>query len=326
MTAMVPGYRLIDADVFRRRIAQAREILTECVLCPRACRVNRCAGEPGACGAGAALEVAHWQVHYGEEPPLSDNGGAGAVFFSHCNLHCVYCQNHQISQQPGIQHPISTAELSRIMISLQEQGAQNIDLVSPSHFLPQILSALFEARQQGLRLPIVYNTNGYESEPALALLDGLVDIYLPDFKYGNDADALRYSQAPDYVAAASRALRQMHAQVGDFVEDEQGRACRGLLVRHLVLPQGHAASKTVLDILKKNVGTGIGLSVMSQYAPCYRASRYPELNRPLTPREYDECTEYVQALGFTRCWIQELESNNVYFPDFSGKDVFKDNR
>ncbi len=324
MTAIVPGYVLLDADVFGRKITQAQGILSECVLCPRACRVNRIAGEPGACGAGAAAEVAHWQVHFGEEPPLSGHGGAGAIFFAHCNLHCAYCQNYQISQQPGVRHPQSAAQLSGIMLTLQEQGAQNIDLVSPSHFLPQILAALLEARQKGLRLPIVYNTNGYESEQALALLDGIVDIYLPDFKYGNDADALRYSQVTDYVATATRALRMMHAQVGDFLEDEQGRACRGVLVRHLVLPQDHAASKTVMDILKKNVGTGIGLSVMSQYAPCYRAGQYPELNRPLTPREYDDCTAYVQSLGFTQCWIQELDSNNVYFPDFSDKDVFKE--
>ncbi|MFH1460653.1 MAG: radical SAM protein [Candidatus Omnitrophota bacterium] len=222
-----------DRD-FLEKIIKAKSILTKCSLCPHNCGVNRYNTDVGICQAGPAIEVAHWQVHKGEETPLADQGGAGAIFFSHCNLQCVFCQNYQISQQKGIKSPLTSEELSQIMLDLQDHKAQNIDLVSPGHYVPLIIEALYFASKKGLNLPIVYNTNGYESPQTLDILSGLIDIYLPDLKYNYEETALKYSKVLDYVYWAQKAIKLMYQQVGDLLLDEQGRAQRGLFVRHLV--------------------------------------------------------------------------------------------
>ncbi len=323
MSEFIPRYRLISEKIFQKKINTAKKVLLSCSLCPHKCKVNRVRGERGKCGAGAEMEVAHWQVHYGEEPPLSGSLGAGAIFFSHCNLHCVYCQNYQISRQKDIQQSFSCAELASIMLALQKQGAHNIDLVSPAHYLPMIIEAIYLAANQGLVLPMVYNTNGYESEIALNLLEGIIDVYLPDFKYSDEEIALRYSGVCHYGAVVKKALMMMYKQVGNFKE-QNNHAVSGLIVRHLVLPENIAGSKEVLDFLKEKLGTHIGLSIMSQYAPCYKAKNFKELSRTITTQEYEDVVDYARKLGFDFCWIQELKSSSVYLPDFENERVFKD--
>lgn len=297
-----------------------------CSLCPHRCGINRLKDEKGFCRVGRDLEVSHWQVHFGEEPPLSRKGGAGAIFFAHCNMKCVYCQNYQISQQPGRKKTISPNELCDIMLELKKQGAQNIDLVSPTHFVPQIIEAVYIARSKRLDLPIVYNSNGYEDLNTLELLAGIVDIYLPDFKYADQAVASKYSQISNYVNIVTGAIANMYKQVQDLLLDKDGCAYKGVFVRHLVLPQRLAGSFSVLDILKKKTGLNIGLSLMSQYTPYYRAGEFSQLDRTLQISEYNEVVEYAQKLGFNQCWIQELKSKSIYLPDFENSVVFPDNR
>ncbi|MFH1063316.1 MAG: radical SAM protein [Candidatus Omnitrophota bacterium] len=323
---MANGYksRYLDlADVlFQDKINRSKQMLAQCCLCPRQCQADRLAGEVGYCNAGNQAEVSHWQRHYCEEPPFSQNGGAGTIFFAHCNLRCVYCQNHQISQQQGHKNRISVKELTDIMLKLQEEQAENIDLVSPTHFMPMIIEAIYTAKQQGLIIPIIYNTNGYEDEKILHLLEGIVDIYMPDLKYDSEDAGLCYSGVSDYVYHAKKAIELMYKQVGGFKLSENGQAVGGLFIRHLVLPNNIAASKQVLDFLHSEIGSDIGLSLMSQYAPCYLADRFKPINRSLNRQEYDQVVEYAQQLGFEKCWTQELKSNDVYFPDFEKPDVF----
>jgi len=313
--------KLSDRD-FSAKIKAAKKLLQNCCLCPHECGINRNVDSGGKCKAQASAEVAHYQLHFGEEPPLSSKSGAGTIFFSHCNLECVFCQNHQISQPQSRQRIYSSRELSRIMLLLENQGAQNIDLVSPTHFIPAIIEAVYLARKQGLDVPIVYNSNGYDSRAGLKLLDGIVDIYMPDFKYANSAYAKTYSQAIDYFEHAKRAIRLMYEQVGDLVIDDEGIARRGLLIRHLVLPNNIAGSIEILDFLKERIGTRIGLSIMSQYAPCYKAFESESINRTIYSSEYALVVDHVQDFGFANCWIQELKSNTVYFPDFEKSQVF----
>ncbi len=316
------SYLSLDNDLFLKKIEQADKTRVNCSLCAHCCAVNRIAGDLGFCGAGKDMEVACWQIHRGEEPPLAEKGGAGAIFFAHCNLKCVYCQNFQISQQKQVKDGISPEQLGSIMLKLQMQGAQNIDLVSPTHFLPQIIKAVYLAKQQGLSLPIAYNTNAFESKAALELLSGIVDIYMPDFKYFNDSVAFKYSGIKNYVRTAKQAIKIMYDQVGDFSVDRDGCARRGLLVRHLVLPGKLAGSFGVLDFLKQETGVNIGLSIMSQYSPCYQAQEIDELNRKVDSALYHAVVERVEELGFEQCWIQESKSSDIYFPDFESSRVF----
>jgi len=311
-----------DAD-FLFKIKQAKEIFSGCSLCGHKCGVNRTANELGFCCLGEKAQVAHAQIHFGEEPPLSDYQGAGAIFFSGCNLECVYCQNFQISQQKTRGSLLSNDELARLMLKLQNDGAQNIDLVSPTHFAPNIIEAVYYARKIGLNVPIVYNTNAYDSARILEILSGVVDIYLPDFKYFNDERAFKYSGIRNYVSTAKTAVKIMHEQTGDFFADAAGRALRGVIIRHLVLPNQLADSKEVLRFLKQKLGVKVGLSIMNQYAPCYKAGKFAELNRKITALEYDEVTNYAEELGFLKCWIQEFSSSEIYFPDFDSQKVFQ---
>lgn len=299
---------------------EAWRLLERCELCPRRCGVNRLRGQRGFCGMGAEAVVAAWLLHQGEEPPISGQRGAGAVFFSGCNLRCLYCQNHQISQGRW-GRPLGVEELAGCFLELQARGAHNLELVSPSHFLPQILSALRIARQRGLRLPVVYNTNAYELPRTLELLRGAVDVYLPDLKYADPAVAERLSGAADYVAVARRAIRRMYEQVGPLVVDRHGLARRGLLVRHLVLPGGLAGSRRSLEFLA-SISTRIPISIMAQYLPLHRAREDPVLGRRLRPQEYEQVLEVAQSLGFEEIWAQELDSAPLWVPDFTSPRVF----
>lgn len=323
---MQPKYRSLSDRKMQQLVAAGQEILTSCTLCPRQCRVNRRDGQRGFCRAAGLAEVSHWQVHLGEEPPLAEAGGAGAIFFAHCTLACVFCQNFQISQADGDAPTKNPRELADIMLSLQKQGSQNIDLVSPTPYVPQIIAAVQIARQEGLRIPLVYNSHGYESVGTLQELEQIVDVYLPDVKYGDDRLAQRYSGVNEYTRYAKQALAEMVRQTGSLYLDAQGRAQRGVIVRHLVLPNDQAATSKVLATLNALGASPLGLSLMSQYAPCHNAAAYPQINRPLQPAEYEAAVQQAAQIDFSQCWIQELASNTGYFPDFKRDQVFETRR
>jgi len=307
--------------ILSRRACEAERLMSPCRLCPRRCGVDRLSGQRGVCGAGVRAEVAHVGPHFGEEPPLVGRGGAGAVFFYGCSLRCIYCQNHDISQE-GRGDEMEPWELAQSLLALQNRGCENIDLVTPTHFLPAVLEALDLAADQGLCLPLVYNTHGYELPDVLALLDGVVDIYLPDMKYGESGAADLCSSAPDYPRANRRAVLEMHRQVGGLKLDGE-KAVRGLVVRHLVLPGGLAGSRGVLAFLARQVGTDTWISIMAQYHPCHKAAGHPLLGRRINPVEYELVMSLVEKLGFENYWVQALESSEAYLPDFSKEDPFR---
>jgi len=289
-----------------------------CRCCPRECGVNRLTGEVGFCRIGAGIPVAHIGLHHGEEPPISGSRGSGTIFFAGCNLSCVFCQNYQISQefeQIGIR-TVSPRELATEMQRLEEAGAHNINLVSPSHLIFPLADAIEIARTQGLTIPIVYNSNGYDSVAALQQIRGLIDIFLPDLKYlgGNAAGALSF--APDYGVIVPEILREMFAQVGHLELDDAGVARRGLLVRHLVLPGYLENSLSCLRFLA-GLSRNLYLSIMSQYSPRHRAGEYPPLDRTLSKGEYEAVIDYALELGLENAFLQEFESNQEYLPDFS---------
>ncbi len=298
------AYATMDRSELQRRVEAARELMERCRICPRSCGVNRLSGEVGGCGVGSELRVASINAHYGEEPPISGTHGSGTVFFSGCNLGCVYCQNYPISQLRYGQL-IDEESLARRMVGLQERGCHNINLVTPSHMVYHILSTVALARDRGLWVPLVYNTSGYDSLESLRLLDGVVDIYLPDMRYSSDQNAWRYSHAQGYVAVNRAAVREMYRQVGPLVTDEEGIALRGLIVRHLVLPGGISGSQEVFRFISQEVGSDVPVSLMDQYFPCYRAASYPEVNRAITATEYHEALWTLEQEGLKRGWMQE---------------------
>ena len=306
---------VLSSEEILRRAREAAKMLAHCELCPRSCGVDRASGELGFCSAGPQPEVASVLPHFGEEPPLTVKGGAGTVFFSGCNMRCVYCQNHQISQG-GMGNPVTPQRLAQEMLGLQKQGCSNLEPVSPSHHLPGLLEAVSQAVENGLRLPIVYNTNGYESTETLALLDGVVDVYLPDLKYSSAAEASVYSATPDYVDAARAAILRMYSQVGNLVLDVEGRAERGLIIRHLVLPNNIAATRDTLMWLSDNLPRDITLSLMAQYIPLHKSNDFPLLSRLITTEEYEEVIDYAWSLGFENVFIQDMSSQEIGVPDF----------
>ncbi|MBI2299177.1 MAG: radical SAM protein [Armatimonadetes bacterium] len=281
------------------RAAIARERLHACTLCPRRCGKDRSGAERGECGLGSAAVVASHGPHFGEEPPLVGWGGSGAVFFSGCNLHCVFCQNHDISQSAHGE-TVEADRLAGIFLELQTRGCHNLNLVSPTHVVAAILAALALASERGLHLPVVYNCGGYESLDTLALLDGLVDIYMPDFKYGVEGPDRLYSAAPGYPGICRAALREMHRQVGDLKVDELGLARRGLLLRHLVLPGGLAGSRAVAEFVANEISANTYVNVMGQYRPSHRAAEHPELTRRPTTDELAAARELFREAGLTR--------------------------
>jgi putative pyruvate formate lyase activating enzyme len=284
----------------QERTSAARARLSACDLCARYCLVDRTHGiSVAACRTGVKARVASFGPHFGEEAPLSGWAGSGTIFFAHCNMRCVYCQNDALSWQ-GEGNEVTAAELAAIMISLQDNGCHNINLVSPSHVVAQILDALVIAAGEGLRLPLVYNTGGYDSPEALALLDGVVDIYMPDIKYADDDRARRYSKVRDYGRISRAAVREMHRQVGNLVVDGAGLAVRGLLVRHLVLPNDLGDTETVLRFVAEDISPETYVNIMGQYRPCFRAHEIAELARRPTAEELDRAWSAAERLGLRR--------------------------
>lgn len=305
----------LDTGELAARVAQARERLRRCHVCPRHCNVDRLEGELGVCHVGAQAFVSGYGPHVGEEAPLRGRRGSGTIFFGSCNLRCVYCQNYEISQlREG--HDVTPRELADMMLALQARGCHNINLVTPSHQVPQILEGLRVAAEQGLHVPLVYNTSSYDDLQTLRLLEGIVDIYLPDFKYADEAVAREHSKIESYPSVAKRAIQEMHRQVGDLVIDRDGLALRGLLVRHLVLPGGLAGTPEVMRFLAEEVSRDTYVNIMGQYRPCWKASRYPPLDRSVSPEEVEEAVQAARACGLHRlheerpasavAWLAEL--------------------
>jgi len=288
--------------------------ITNCHICPRNCGINRYE-TTGYCRSGYLLNINTWQKHYGEEPFISGKNGSGTIFFSGCNLNCVFCQNYQISQLNHGKN-YSVQQLAEIMIQLQDDNANNINLVTPTHFTPQIREAIIVARKQGLKIPIVWNTNSYEKTETLKSLDGLVDIYLADFKYASEKSALKYSSAPDYFAIATLAIKEMFRQTGHITLSQNNIATRGLVVRILVLPHDLIILDKIIRWLAENIGTKLHLSLMSQYYPAWKASQYPEISRSLTEEEYDNAVSIVNSYNFENCLIQELDPSAEWTPEF----------
>lgn len=296
---MAAGKQLYHRGQLHARVAEAVSRLANCTLCPRRCQVNRLAGEEGKCRTGRWAVVSSYGPHFGEEEPLVGTGGSGTIFFTHCNLRCLFCQNYSISQM-GEGAEVSPQQLARMMLSLQQRGCHNINLVSPTHVVAQVLEALEVAVAAGLSLPLVYNTGGYDSLETLQLLDGVVDIYMPDMKYADEETAQRYSGIAHYPQVNREAVKEMHRQVGELAMDGHGVAVRGLLVRHLVLPGGLAGTRSVARFLAREVSPHTYVNIMAQYHPAYRAHEYPELTRGLTQEEFREAIQAAQEEGLVR--------------------------
>jgi putative pyruvate formate lyase activating enzyme len=300
---------LLRSGELKRRVAEAYGRLEACDLCARECGVNRRLNPDDAgCRTGERAIVSSYGPHFGEEDPLVGSGGSGTIFFAWCNLRCQFCQNYEISQV-GAGEEVEPEDLAKMMLSLQSQGCHNINLVSPSHVVPQILAGLLIAAAAGLRLPLVYNTGGYDSLKTLALLDGVVDIYMPDIKYSDAGIARRYSKIGNYPAVNQAAIKEMYRQVGDLTMDELGVAQRGLLVRHLVLPEGLAGTAEIVGFLRNEVSPNTYINVMAQYRPCYRARELPPLNRPVTHEEVAEALYLAQE---ARLRLDERRSRLVW--------------
>jgi putative pyruvate formate lyase activating enzyme len=295
-----PAYlSLLRSGELKERVHLAYQRLQDCDLCARYCHVNRCQTIQGAvCRTGERAVVHSFGPHHGEEDVLRGWRGSGTIFFSWCNLRCVFCQNWHISHK-GVGRPVEPEEIAAMMLELQEDGCHNINLVSPSHVVAQILAAVLIAAQGGLRLPLVYNTGGYDSPEALALLDGVVDIYMPDMKYGDPETARAYSRVRNYTEMNRAAAKEMYRQVGDLALGENGIARRGLLIRHLVLPGGLAGTNEVLAFIAREISPRTYVNLMDQYRPCYRADQYTPLDRPTTPDEYRAALNLAAQVGLS---------------------------
>ena len=293
-----PSYiYLYESGVLKERVDKALSMLEECRVCPHKCGVNRLKGEQGKCKTGRYAVVSSFFPHLGEEFPIRGFNGSGTIFFSYCNMKCVYCQNYMISQL-GEGEEKSPEELAHIMLYLQEAGCHNINLVTPSHVVPQILEALLIAVEKGLKIPIVYNTSSYDSLETLKLLEGIVDIYLADFKYWKEKDAETYSKVKDYPSVAKKAIREMYRQVGDLKTDERGIAYKGLLIRHLILPEMNESTEKILDFLK-DLSPNTAVNIMDQYRPFYKAYKYKEINRRIRYDEYQRAILTAKKKGLT---------------------------
>lgn len=300
MDNFTPGYlKLLEAGELKNRAVEAYENLSECNVCAHGCGVNRRSGELGICKTGERAKVSSYGPHMGEEEPLRGFRGSGTIFFTRCNLHCQYCQNHDISQMDS-GYKVEPEDLAEIMLKLQDAGCHNINFVSPSHVVPQILVGVLIAAQAGLKIPLVYNTGGYDSLSSLTLLNGVIDIYMPDMKYADPEIARRLSKIPDYPKINQVAVKEMHSQVGDLVLDKRGIALRGLLVRHLVLPNNLAGTDQIVTFLGEKISRNTYLNLMDQYRPAYRANHYPEVNRKITREEYNRAIQMAVDAGLSR--------------------------
>jgi len=301
-------------------IQELLDIYKSCTLCPRACKVDRSQGELGYCQLPADIVMDCALAHHGEEPPLSGTGGAGTIFLSSCNLGCIYCQNYQISHYNRGQK-LTVLDLAKIMLDLQKRGCHNVEPVTPTPQTPLILEALCLARAQGLTVPFVYNCGGYENPDVIRMLDGMVDIYLPDFKYGLEEDALLFSNAPGYPRVGMASLREMVNQVGDDLLVEDGIAVRGMIIRHLVLPGRLENSKEALRMLKNEISANVPISLMSQYSPIPGVQKHPQLGRRISHREYDEIVNFALQLDFENLFVQEVSEEKLT-PDFDRDHPF----
>jgi putative pyruvate formate lyase activating enzyme len=300
MSSFKPVYlETYENGLLQEKIRAATDLLRSCTLCPRACQVDRLANQTGVCKTGKNAWVSSYTPHFGEEVPLVGHGGSGTIFFTYCNLLCNFCQNYEISHQ-GIGEEVSSSKLARMMLLLQQQGCHNINFVTPSHVVPQILSALLEAIEGGLSVPLVYNTGGYDRAETLKILDSVFDIYMPDFKFWSPVVAKRICNAPDYPEVARHAVLEMHRQVGDLVLDESGIAQRGLLIRHLVMPNGLAGTRDIMRFIVRKISKNTYVNVMAQYRPCGKAYDMPEIAVRLSETEYAQALRAAKEEGITR--------------------------
>lgn len=326
--------KLLETGEFEQRVVALEKLLESCTVCPRDCGNNRLKDEIAACYSGSLPVVSSYTPHFGEEPALTGTNGAGNIFFGNCNLRCVYCQNYQISQtwREQKKNEITHERLAEMMLELQAKGCHNINFVSPTHFVPQMARSVLIAAQQGLKLPIVYNTNAYDSVEVLRLLDGIVDVYLPDLKYAEDESGFEYSKVREYAKHARAALKEMFRQTGDaLVYDENGLLQRGLVIRLLVLPNDLANIEENLTWIKRELSPRVAVSLMAQYYATNKAatdSRYILLSRRITEREWDKAVAILEDLEMEEGWIQEYESASHYYrPDFTDREKpFKDIR
>ncbi len=295
------------------------ELLNKCEICPRKCKVNRNNGELGYCKASNKMKIGGYHLHMWEEPIITGKNGSGTIFFSYCNLRCAYCQNYDLSFD-SVGEYITIERLSDIMLELQEMQAENVNLVTPTHYIPLIKNSVVLAKEKGLKIPIVYNTSGYESVESLKTLEGLIDIYLPDFKY-YDNSLGKYSSVADYFNITSLALKEMYRQVGKPKYNKKGMLKKGVIVRHLVLPNNYQDSKKIINYLYQEYKDNIILSIMNQYT-ITKITKYPELNQKVDPKEYDNLIDYAYNLGIRNCFTQEEESQSESFiPKFKGDTI-----
>ncbi len=296
MTKLISSYiRLHEEGRLKSRVEKAYDMLKKCTVCPHSCRVNRVKGEKGFCKTGEKIKIASFFPHRGEEFPIRGYRGSGTIFISYCNMRCVYCQNYDISQE-GEGDEYSPEEIAAIMLYLQEEGCHNINWVTPSHVVPQLLKALYIAVEKGLKIPIVYNTSSYDTIETLKLLDGIVDIYLPDIKYLNNNYSRKYSKVENYPKITKKAIKEMFRQVGNLKTDENGIAYRGVLIRHLVLPENLSTSKEVIDFIS-SICPNAHINIMSQYRPYYKAYMFRELNKSIDIQKYYFLINYATSKG-----------------------------
>lgn len=315
----IPSYiNLFNTGEFQKRLPVADKILQSCTSCPRNCNIDRTTGETGICQSGALPIVSSYTPHFGEEPVLSGTNGAGNIFFGNCNLRCVFCQNYVISQnyKNEKKNEISHERLAEIMIELQNKNCHNIGLVSPTHFTAVILKSIFLAVEKGLRLPIIYNTNGYDSVEMLRIYEGITDIYLPDFKWGENFAGKTYSRVSDYFDAVKPAIKEMYRQVGSDLIYENGIVVRGLIIRHLVIPNSLAETENVFRFIAEELDRKVHISLMAQYYPTNKADKYPLISRNISYSEYIRAAELLDKFGLENGWIQEMESKKNYHPFF----------
>jgi len=316
----IPSYiSLYKTGKLKERVQKAQSLLENCSCCPNNCRINRLNNKVGVCNSRFYPIISAYTPHFGEEPLISGTKGAGNIFFGNCNLKCIFCQNHEISQNKGTEfnNEQSFERLADIMLELQNGGCHNIGLVSPTHFVPQILISLEIAIEKGLNIPLVYNSNGYDSVAMLSLLDGIIDIYLPDFKYGSNDNSFLYSSAKDYFNYATNAIREMYRQVGHQLCISDGILTKGLIIRHLVLPNDLAETELFFNFLSKELNNEITVSIMSQYFPTHIAINEPLLSRTISEREYEKVINMLELYNLSNGWIQEYDSHENYRPNFN---------
>ncbi len=335
ITCQEPSYlRLLREGVLPKRVDALEELLEQCTICPRDCLNNRIKNEIAACYSGRLPIVSSYTAHFGEEPPLVGTHGAGNIFFGNCNLRCVYCQNYQISQthKEQLKNEITHERLAEMMLELQAKGCHNINFVSPTHFTPQMARSILLAAEQGLRVPIVYNTNAYDAVVALQLLEGIVDVYLPDLKYADDESGYLYSKVRSYKEYSRLALKEMFRQTGpDLVFDESGLLKRGLVVRLLVLPNDVAGIEESIEWIRDELSPRVAISLMAQYYPTHQAetnNRFILLSRRIRESEWMKATSALETLGMEEGWVQELDGASYYYrPDFTDSErPFRDIR